>query len=152
MQVYNLGRDISRLALLAPTVNRASGSNEFAGNGQRARNNNFMIDGVDNNDLSVTMQRRPNHSRSRKEVQIQTTAYAAEFGRNTGVQFSAITKSGSNSYHGEVWDYYRGNWMEPISLTDKRGAQSNATFCFEPVRWRRQRSDLQRSNILFATS
>jgi len=120
MQVYNLGRDISRLALLAPTVNRASGSNEFAGNGQRARNNNFMIDGVDNNDLSVTISAARTIPEAVQEVQIQTTAYAAEFGRNTGVQFSAITKSGSNSYHGEVWDYYRGNWMEPISLTDKR--------------------------------
>src|SRR4030095_2500655 len=120
MQIYNLGRDISRLALLAPTVNRASGSNEFAGNGQRARNNNFMIDGVDNNDLSVTISAARTIPEAVQEVQIQTTAYAAEFGRNTGVQFSAITKSGTNSYHGEVWDYYRGNWMEPISLTDKR--------------------------------
>jgi Carboxypeptidase regulatory-like domain len=120
LQVYNLGRDISRLALLAPTVNRASGSNEFAGNGQRARNNNFMIDGVDNNDLSVTISAARTIPEAVQEVQIQTTAYSAEFGRNTGVQFSAITKSGTNSYHGELWDYHRGNWMEPISLTDKR--------------------------------
>jgi hypothetical protein len=42
-QVYNGGRDITRLALLAPTVNRAPGSNEFAANGQRARNNNFTM-------------------------------------------------------------------------------------------------------------
>jgi hypothetical protein len=55
LQVFNNGRDISRLAVLAPTVNRVGGSNEMAGNGQRARNNNFMIDGVDNNDLSVTI-------------------------------------------------------------------------------------------------
>ena len=48
-------RDITRLALLAPTVNRAPGSNEFAANGQRARNNNFLLDGTDNNDLSVTL-------------------------------------------------------------------------------------------------
>ena len=75
MQVYNLGRDISRLALLAPTVNRASGSNEFAGNGQRARNNNFMIDGVDNNDLSVTISAARTIPEAVQEVQIQTTAY-----------------------------------------------------------------------------
>ena len=120
MQVYNLGRDISRLALLAPTVNRASGSNEFAGNGQRARNNNFMIDGVDNNDLSVTLSAARTIPEAVQEVQIQTTSYSAEFGRNSGVQFSAITKSGTNAYHGEAWDYYRGNWMEPVSLTNKR--------------------------------
>jgi hypothetical protein len=120
MQVYNLGRDISRLALLAPTVIRAGGSNELAGNGQRARNNNFMIDGVDNNDLSVTISAARTVPEAVQEVQIQTTSYSAEFGRSSGIQFSAITKSGTNNYHGEVWDFYRGNWMEPISLTDKR--------------------------------
>jgi outer membrane receptor protein involved in Fe transport len=120
MQVYNQGRDISRLALLAPTVNRAGGSNEMAGNGQRARNNNFMIDGVDNNDLSVTISAARTIPEAVQEVQVQTTSYSSEFGRSSGIQFSAITKSGTNSYHGEVWDYYRGNWLEPISLTDKR--------------------------------
>ncbi len=53
-QVYNGVRDVTRLALLAPTVSRANGSNEFSANGQRARNNSFSVDGVDNNDLSVT--------------------------------------------------------------------------------------------------
>ena len=51
-------RDVTRLALLAPTVTRAPASNEFSANGQRARNNNFMIDGTDNNDPSVTASTR----------------------------------------------------------------------------------------------
>ena len=113
-------RDVTRLALLAPTVARAPGSNEFSANGQRARNNNFTIDGVDNNDLSITQNSSRIIPEAVQEVQVQTTAYQAEFGRNSGAQFSAITKAGSNQFHGEGWDYYRGNWMEPVSLLNKR--------------------------------
>jgi len=119
-QVYNGARDVTRLALLAPTVNRAPGSNEFAANGQRARNNNFTIDGVDNNDLSVTSSLTRMIPEAVQQVQVQTTAYAAEFGRTSGAQVSAVTKSGTNTLHGEGWEYYRGNWMEPLSLANKR--------------------------------
>src|SRR5437762_3477889 len=55
-----------------------------------------------------------------QEVQVQTSAYSAEFGRTSGAQVSAITRSGSNKFHGDIWDYYRGSWMEPLSLTNKR--------------------------------
>jgi len=118
--INNGARDITRMALLAPTVSRAPGSNEFSANGQRARNNNFTIDGVDNNDLSVTLNSARVIPEAVQEVQIQTTVYSAEFGRNSGAQFSAITKSGGNAYRGEVWENYRANWMEPLSLTNKR--------------------------------
>src|SRR5262249_55236021 len=47
-------RDVTRLSLLAPNVTRAPASNQFSANGQRARNNNFMLDGIDNNDFTVT--------------------------------------------------------------------------------------------------
>src|SRR5215831_13054640 len=119
-------RDVTRLALLAPTVTRAPGSNEFAANGQRARNNNFMLDGTDNNDLSVTLNNARIIPEAVAEVQIQTSAYSAEFGRSSGAQVSVITRSGTNQFHGEAWDYYRGNWMEPVSLLNKR-ANLNAT-------------------------
>ncbi len=115
-------RDISRLALLAPTVNRAPGSNEFSANGQRARNNNFLLDGTDNNDLSVTLSNARVVPEAVAEFQVQTTSYSAEFGRNSGAQVSVITKSGTNVFHGEGWEYYRANWMEPVSLLNKRAA------------------------------
>ena len=120
LQVYSNAREISRLALLAPTVIRVPGTNEFAANGQRARNNNFTIDGVDNNDVSVTVSAARTIPEAVQQVQIQTTSYSAEFGRTSGAQISAITKSGTNAYHCEVWDYHRGSWMEPLSLTNKR--------------------------------
>lgn len=120
MQVFNGVRDISRLALLAPTVTRGSSFTEVSANGQRTRNNNFIIDGIDNNDLTVTNTSLRIIPEAVGEVQVQTSAYSAEFGRSSGAQFSAITKNGDNTFHGDIWEYYRGNWMEPLSLTNKR--------------------------------
>ena len=113
-------RDVNALALLAPTATRAPGSTGIAVNGQRARNNNFMIDGVDNNDLSVTLANARTIAEGLSEFQVQTNPYSAEYGRNSGAQISVITRSGSNRFAGEVWDYYRANWMEPVSLLNKR--------------------------------
>src|SRR5689334_16541972 len=48
-------RDVTRIAFLAPNVTRAPGQNGFAVSGQRSRNNDFLLDGVDNNDISVTL-------------------------------------------------------------------------------------------------
>ena len=120
IQIYNGSRDITRLALLTPGVIRASSFTEFSANGQRSRNTNFMLDGVDNNDFSVTFNSLRVIPEAVAEVQVQTAAYSAEFGRNSGAQFSAVTKSGTNVYHGEAWEYHRGNWLEPLSLTNKR--------------------------------
>ncbi|MBI3939669.1 MAG: TonB-dependent receptor [Acidobacteria bacterium] len=113
-------RDVTRLALLAPTAVRAPASNEFAVNGQRARNTNFLIDGTDNNDLSVTLQNARVVPEAVAEFQVQTESFSAEFGRNSGAQISIITKSGSNDLHGGVFDFYRGNALEPLSLLNKR--------------------------------
>ena len=113
-------RDVTRLIVLAPTAVRATGSNEISANGQRARNNNFILDGTDNNDLSVTLDSARIIPEAIAELQVQVAAYSAEFGRNTGAQALAVTRSGANQFHGEVWEYYRGNWMEPLALENKR--------------------------------
>lgn len=113
-------RDVTRLVLLAPTVTRAPGSNEFSASGQRARNNNFMIDGVDNNDPSVTLPNQRVVPEAVEQFQVMTSAYSAEFGRNSGAQVLMTTRRGSNGFHGEVYDYYRANWLEPVSHLNKR--------------------------------
>ncbi len=120
LQIYKDVRDITRMALFTPLVTRSASFTEFSANGQRTRNNNFMLDGVDNNDLTVTNSSLRTIPEAVQEVQLQTVAYSAEFGRSTGAQFSAVTKAGTNRYHGEVWDYHKGNWMEPLGLANKR--------------------------------
>ena len=122
-------RDVTRLTLLAPLAIRAPGQNAFSANGQRGRNTNFMIDGIDNNDYAVSLDAARATPEALAEVQIQTEAYSAEFGRNSGPQISMVTKSGSNRFHGEAWEFYRGNWMEPLSLPNKRaGIKSTPRF------------------------
>jgi len=116
-------RNINILGLLAPTVARSPGQGDFSANGQRARNNNYTVDGIDNNDATTTITSSRILPEAVQEVQIQTEAYSAEFGRNSGGQLSVVTRGGSNKFHGEGWDYYRGNWMEPISLTNKRAGK-----------------------------
>jgi hypothetical protein len=115
----NADRDINRLALLSPNVVTAPGSTTISVNGQRARNNNFTIDGTDNNDVSVTISTLDIVPEAVAEFQIQTNAYNVEFGRNSGGQFNVITKSGTNTLRGEAWEYYRGSRLNARDNLEK---------------------------------
>src|SRR5215468_10399329 len=98
------------LALTLPGVstNRFStGVQSFSANGGRGRSNNFLIDGTENNDISVAGQgfqiKNPD---AVKEVSVQTSNYDAEFGRAGGAVINTITRSGSNNFHGTLaWQY-----------------------------------------------
>src|SRR5262249_26647034 len=98
------GRHINNLALLSPKPFTAPGSTGMSADGQRARNNNFTIDGSDNNDISVTIATTPIIPEAVGEFQIQTNAYSAEFGRNSGAQINVITKSGTNKIRGDAFE------------------------------------------------
>jgi len=113
------GRNINNLALLSPNVFTAPGSTGMSANGQRARNNNFTIDGSDNNDISVTIATTPIIPEAVAEFQVQTNAYSAEFGRNSGAQLNVITKSGTNNFRGDVFEYYRGSALSALDNIEK---------------------------------
>ena len=112
-------RDVNNLALLSPNTFSAPGSTGISANGQRARNNNFTIDGSDNNDLSVTISTVDVVPEGVGEFQIQTNAYSAEFGRNSGAQINVITKSGTNDFHGDLFEYYRGSRLNALDNLEK---------------------------------
>lgn len=112
-------RNVNSLATLSPNVFTAPGSSGISANGQRARNNNFTIDGSDNNDLSVTIPTTPVIAEAVQEFQIQTNPYSAENGRNTGAAINVATRSGTNKFHGAVWNYYRGSDLNALSNTEK---------------------------------
>ena len=112
-------RNINNLIATSPNVNRVSGQGTFAANGQRSRNNNYMIDGSDNNDISVTIATTQVVPESVAEFQVQTNAYSVEFGRNSGAQVNVITKSGTNTFRGEVWDYYRNSKLGTLTNIEK---------------------------------
>ena len=96
------------LARLLPGVATATGSgasfgnaSQFSVNGQRPRGNNYLIDGTENNDISVTgPATQINNEDAVQEVSVQTGLFSAEFGRAGGGVFNIITKSGTNDFHG----------------------------------------------------
>jgi hypothetical protein len=114
------GRNVNNLALLSPNTFTAPGSTGISANGQRARNNNFTIDGSDNNDISVTLSTSTVIPEAVQEFQVQTNAFSVEFGRNSGAQLNIITRSGTNEYHGNVFEYYRGSAISALNTTEKR--------------------------------
>ena len=113
-------RDVNQLALLAPTAVVGPGSSGISLNGQRARNNNFLLDGIDNNDSSVTISNNRVTPESTGEFQVQAQAFSAECGRNSGGQLQVITRSGTNAFHGEAYEYWQGNALTPVTLPNKR--------------------------------
>jgi len=91
---------------------RGSGTGDFVANGQRAEQNNFILDGVDNNTNLVDFLngssyiiRPPPDALS--EFSLQTSNFSAEFGHSAGAVLSASIKSGTNQIHGSVWEYVR---------------------------------------------
>jgi hypothetical protein len=92
------------LALTLPGVssNRYSfGVNTFSVNGSRGRSNNFLIDGTENNDISLGGQAlQITNPDAVQEVAVQTGNYDAEYGRSGSAVVNTITKSGTNEFHG----------------------------------------------------
>jgi hypothetical protein len=95
---------------------RGSGKGDFVANGQRAEQNNFILDGVDNNTNLVdflngsTFVMRPPPD-ALAEFNLQTSNYSAEFGHSAGAVLNASIKSGTNAIHGSLWEYYRSDKM-----------------------------------------
>ena len=104
---------------LANSINQ-NGTFAFAVNGQRPRGNNFMIDGVENNDISVT---GPAYTITNpdavQEVNIQTADFSAEYGRAGGAVFNQITKSGTNGLHGTAAYVYTGSKFATLTHLQK---------------------------------
>jgi hypothetical protein len=122
------GRDINRLALLTPTAYMAPGSTQISVGGNRARNNNFTLDGSDNNDISVTLSTVPIVPEAVQEFQLQVNPYNVEFGRSSGGQFNAITRSGTNKLRGDLWEYYRGRALNAMDNVEKRNGLTKPAF------------------------
>jgi hypothetical protein len=108
-----LTRNAYELVLLSPGVIQPNnGNNGFAVNGSRDRNNNFLLDGVDNNDTSVpgagsgVLGINPD---SAQEFRVITNNFNPEFGRNTGAIIDVVTRSGTNNLHGDAYWFGRYN-------------------------------------------
>ena len=123
------GRNYAQLALLGAGVvpsepgSRVETSYGFSSNGARALQNNYLLDGVDNNSNLgdvLTGQAyviQPSID-AIEEFKVQTNAYSAEFGRGNGAILNAIIKSGTNSYHGDVYEFFRNDGLDARNAFD----------------------------------
>jgi len=95
---------------------------EFSVNGLRARANNQLIDGLDNNDNSITGQfYQPVLRDGYNEVTVLNSNYSAEYGRAGGAVVNVITRSGTNSFHGSVYDVIIPSKLSALSPFEKAG-------------------------------
>ena len=93
---------------------RGQGKGDFNANGQRAEQNNYIMDGVDNNvnvvdffnGASYVVRPPPD---ALAEFKVQTGAYGSEFGHSAGAVVNASIKSGTNNIHGSLWEYIRND-------------------------------------------
>jgi hypothetical protein len=100
-----------------PESSRGTGKGDFNANGERAEENNFILDGVDNNASAVDLSNgasfvvRPPPD-ALAEFKIQTSDYSAEFGHSAGAVINASIKSGTNEIHGDLWEYVRNTDLD----------------------------------------
>ncbi len=135
------GGDSLTLTQLLPGVSLGSansinqnGTLSFSVNGQRPRGNNFMIDGVENNDISVTGPAFTiTNPDAVQEVNVQTADFSAEYGRAGGAVFNQITKSGTNTYHGSATWAYTGSAFKALNHLDRVGGLTDPPRTVENI-------------------
>jgi len=128
-------RNVFNVALGAPGVSQLGSGQaqfsqgvQFSSNGGRTRSNNFMIDGQDINDPSVSGgQQAINNPDIVQEVRLITNQFLAEYGRNAGSVLNIVTKSGTNDYHGTLFMFHNNNVLNACNNLNKTGG-----FCREP--------------------
>jgi Carboxypeptidase regulatory-like domain len=95
---------------------------EFSVNGLRARANNQLVDGMDNNDNSITGQfYQPVLRDGYNEVTVLNSDYSSEYGRAGGAVVNVITRSGTNEFHGSVYDVIIPSKLAALSPFEKAG-------------------------------
>lgn len=126
------GRNFIDFALLTPGVTRDVRTGDISFAGQRGTLNSLVVDGADNNNtffgqtLGRTGSGRAPYQFSQdavQEFQVNSNAYSAEYGRAGGAVINVVTKSGTNSPHGSVFEFYRDkklNANDPINVLNNR--------------------------------
>ena len=127
-----IGNGVLNLSLLGSGVASSGGVGAGAGpsvGGQRPRNNNFTIEGVDNNSKSVTgpLVGIPNDAVA--EFSVLQNQFSPEFGHSSGGQFNTVIKSGTNDIHGVAYIYSQNRNFDAVDVALKnQGITSNPRF------------------------
>lgn len=117
------GGGIHNLALLGAGVASSGGIGVGTGpsvGGNRPRNNNFTIEGADNNRKDVTGPIVSVPVDAISEYTVLQNQFSAEFGHSSGGQFNTVIKSGTNEFHGNVYEYFQNRKLNAIDQASKR--------------------------------
>jgi hypothetical protein len=113
---------VLNLAIFLPNTTTALGGTSGTGGsigGLRGRQNSFSVDGVNNNDPSVTTVSQQVIPDAVQEFSLSTNQFSAEFGTAAGGQFNVVTKRGTNEIHGGAWLYnINRNYLATSNLAD----------------------------------
>jgi len=127
------GRNFTFLAQLAAGVNTPqadtrgnAASGAFAANGNRPAQNNYLLDGIDNNSDTVDFLNGTNYVvlppvDAVEEFKVQTSDFSAEFGRSGAAVLNATIKSGTNELHGAAWEFFRNDKLDAADFFENAG-------------------------------
>ena len=120
------------LALLSAGVTSSGGVGVGIGpsvGGQRPRNNNFTVEGTDNNRKDVTGPVVYIPNESTEEFSLLQNQFAPEYGHSSGGQFNLIVKGGSNAFHGQIYEYFQNRNLNAVDqLLANQGVYSNPRY------------------------
>jgi len=169
-------RDTYQLLQLQPGVQSQTGSDLFYGsdnagvvsvNGGRGRSNNFSVNGGDANDQFANLPAVQPTPDSIEEFRVLTNTFDAEYGRNSGAVVNVVTKSGTNAFHGNVYEFFRNkvlNSSGPLDIEKPDFKQNqfggtfggpikkDRTFFFASYEGRRIRQGKSSDSILVPTA
>ena len=129
------GRNFVQLVQLVPGANEGPGNgltsggrpddrrstSGFSVNGQDDTLNNYVIDGIDDNERVIgTIGVKPNVE-GIQEITVQTNSYAAEAGRTAGGVVDIVTRSGTNQFHGSAYEYFRNDIFDARNVLQSTG-------------------------------
>ncbi len=127
------GRNFTFLAQLGAGVNTSqadtrgnAASGAFTANGLRPAQNNYLLDGIDNNSNAVDFLNGTNFVilpplDAIQEFKVQTADFSAELGRSAGAVLNATIKTGTNSFHGAAWEFFRNDKLDAADFFEQNG-------------------------------
>ena len=133
------GRFFTRLAVLtagtapSPAGARDENTGGFSANGVRPYQNNFLLDGVDNNSLSEDLSSQASFvvgppPDAIQEFKVQTNSMSAEFGRSGGAVLNVTIKSGTNQLHGTAYEFLRNSDLDANNFFNNANGAPIAPF------------------------
>jgi Carboxypeptidase regulatory-like domain len=127
-----VGAGVLNLSLLSPGVTQSSSMGLGTGpsvGGQRPRDNNFTVEGVDNNNKTVTGALITVPNDAVENFTLLANQFNTEFGHSSGGQFNTTIKSGTNGFHGSLYEYFRNRNMNAVdNFYSLQGLTSNPRF------------------------